>query len=253
MAQQLDATEWGKLYNFESVAQPLINALTNNEYSCWTNELLRLIPNGSRTLEVGSGTGESSIALAQKGCDVTLLDFGIEQLTIAEYVARHFAISIATVQHDAINPLPFDRQVPPFDYIFHAGLLEHFEPDKRIDLLKLWKPHCETMISMIPNSASLAYALGKEYQEHNGTWPYGRELPAHTQVREFMLSGYEVTDEYTIGASAALFFLSNNDPIKHALRKLWESRHASGMDNNFHQGYLLVTIGRNPDYKKSQS
>jgi len=251
MAQQLDEAEWGKIYNFGSEAQSLVNALTSNEYSCWTNELLRIIPNGSRTLEIGSGSGQSSLALAQKGCDVTLLDFGLEQLTRAEYAAQQLAINIATVQHDAVNPLPFDRQAPPFNYIFHAGLLEHFEPDERIDLLKLWKPHCETMISMIPNSASIAYALGKEYQEHNGTWKWGRELPAHTQIREFMLSGYEVTDEYTIGASTALSFLYNNDPIKHALCELWENRHASGIYNNFHQGYLLVTIGQNPDYKKS--
>ena len=69
--------------------------------------------------------------------------------------------------------------------------------------------------------------------------------------QNFSGAGYEVTDEYTIGVSTALSFLSDNDPVKHALRELWESRHVGGIYNNFHQGYLLVTIGQNPDYKKS--
>jgi 2-polyprenyl-3-methyl-5-hydroxy-6-metoxy-1,4-benzoquinol methylase len=252
MTRQLNSDEWGSIYNIQTAAQSLIDAITRRKFSAWTNELIKVIPSGSSTLEIGSGSGQSSLALAQAGCGVTLLDFGDEQLRLAEYVANKLGLTINTVNHDATKPLPFasqesNKQTKPFDFIFHAGLLEHFEPDKRTELLKLWKAHCRIMISMIPNAASLAYALGKEQQERNGTWQYGKELPSHTQIHEFMLAGYEVTAEYTIGNLSAVAFLDKADPLRQMLKNFWENRYANKLYENFHQGYLVVTIGKNPD------
>jgi len=242
--KKLNEDQWGKIFNIEKYAKTLINSIEQKKYYTQTKEMLKIATPGSKTLEIGSGSGQTSLCLAQLGCDVTLLDFSKETLALAEYAADKLGLKIKTVCIDATKELPFEEK--EFDFVFHSGLLEHFEPPERVALLKNWKRYGKKHISLIPNAASLCYRIGKERQELDGTWMWGRELPDYTQIREFMLAGFEVENEYTAGEVQSLDFLENGHPLKELLRDFWEQRHQQGLTENFNQGYLLITVGNNP-------
>ena len=247
--KKLSSIEWGNLYNIEKTAEPLIRSIQNETFSAQTEEMLKIIKRGDRTLEIGSGSGQTSLCMAQRGCHVTLLDFSQSALDLARYTAETLNININTVCHDATCPLPFEAY--EFDYIFHAGLFEHFEKDERISLLKEWNPYCKKMISMVPNGASLGYRFGKAKRESNGTWAYGRELNIYSQIHEFILSGFDVEHEYTVGELRSLNFLDNDDAFKMFMVDFWNGEGSKFLSDNCHQGYLLVTSGSNVNYQPS--
>ena len=147
---------------------------------------------------------------------------------------------LQAIQADATKPLPF--QDKEFDVAFQSGLLEHFSTEQQIDLLKDWKRYCKTMISMIPNRASVPYRVGKHIMEEKGTWSYGKETPKHSMAYEFEMAGINVTKEYTIGTEWALSFL----PKWHYIRKFYSKVKKQGYDlDDMMQGYLIVTVGKN--------
>ena len=235
--KRLTAEDWSAHYN-PGQADSLAEALRKCSFSCQTQEIIKYAVPGEKTLEIGSGSGASSLALAMKGCEVMALDFAVPCLELALAVAQRLGCSIQTIQADAMDPPPFDEDT--FDVIFHAGLLEHFTQEERIVLLRNWFPAGKKMISMVPNAASLAYRIGKARQERLGLWRYGLEIPLYSQYSEFRAAGYIDIVEYTIGESHSLNFLPRWHPMRLAL-KWWLQHNESG--DNCGQGYLLVTIG----------
>jgi len=73
---------------------------------------------GLRILEVGAGTGRDSLALANAGAKVYILDYSEESLKIAGSLG-----GLHLVQGNAFNA-PFPDET--FDIVFHQGLAEHF-------------------------------------------------------------------------------------------------------------------------------
>lgn len=236
---RLTSKEWGNLYNKE-MTESLVSDINRKIYSVQTKEILNIVPKYSKTLEIGSGTGQTSLCLALNNCDATVLDYEKKCLELTKIAAEKLNIEINTICVDATRDLPFKEK--EFDVIFHAGLLEHFTKDERIELLKNWRKYCKKMISLVPNASALAYRIGKEKMEKDGTWVYGIENPLYTQIDEFTKAGYIVQDEYTIGIEQALNFLEEKDELRKVLKKYI----ANGkIKDDYHQGYLLVTIGDN--------
>lgn len=235
--KRLTKQEWGNLYNKEML-ESLVNNINKKIYFVQTKEILDIIPNGSKTLEIGSGTGQTSLCLALKGCDATILDYEEKCLELSKIAAKSLGTKINTICIDATKDLPFEER--EFDVIFHSGLLEHFTKEERIELLRNWKRYCKKMVSLVPNAASIAYRVGKERMEINGTWIYGIENPLYTQVDDFIKAGYVVQAEYTIGRKHALNFLDEKDELRRVLKKYIINNE---IKNDYHQGYLLVTIG----------
>lgn len=235
--KKLSKEEWGNLYN-DSMLESLVNSINNDNLSSQTKEILKIVEKNQKTLEIGCGTGQSSLCLARKGVIATALDYEQRCLDLVKKASEKLNISIETALCNAFVETPFE--INSFDYIFHSGLLEHFTKEERINFLRLWKPYCKKMISMVPNAASIAYRTGKEIMEKEGTWQYGIEMPLYTQIPDFIEAGYNVLDEYTIGAENALNFLSDKNPLKRVLKD-WINN--SITEDDCHQGYLLVTIG----------
>lgn len=235
--KQLNVQQWSELYNVK-LLNSVIEQIKNKNYSVQTKELLNVVPIGSSVLEIGSGTGASSLCLAQKGCKVTALDYSHECLDLTKAAAKELKIDIDTVCADATKDLPFEEK--QFDYIFHAGLLEHFTHDEQIQMLSNWRKYCKTMISLVPNASSLAYRVGKKEMEENGTWQYGVENPLLTQRDIFKEAGYKVEKEYSIGRKHSLNFLQSNSELRKILEKYIDE---NKITSDFNQGYLLVTIG----------
>lgn len=237
--KMLSKEKWSKHYNIK-LADNIINAINSNKLSVWTEEMLKITKKGQSVLEIGCGSGMTSLALAKNGREVTALDYSEKSIELVDYIAAKLECTITTCVKDATLPLDFDNKV--FDFVFQAGLLEHFDKEKRIELLKLWKPTCKHMISFIPNAHSLAYRVGKFMMEQVGTWEYGLEMPQSSLYDEFELAGYKNIREYTIGEEHALKFLPNNHYLRVALEKCIKEKLLDS--DNYGQGYLLVTIGQ---------
>lgn len=77
-----------------------------------------------RILEVGAGTGRDSLALAQAGAQVFILDYSEQSLKISGELAAQARGNLHLVQGNAFNsPFPDES----FDIVFHQGLAEHFK------------------------------------------------------------------------------------------------------------------------------
>lgn len=236
-SKPLDKEEWSKHYNVSNLSEIINNVQTGN-VQIWAKELCTLIEMKESALEIGCGTGISSLWLAKHGRNVTALDYTASSVELVNTAASKLNIDLNTVCADATKELPFkDNQ---FDWIFQCGLLEHFSSNEQIKLLKKWKRYSKRMISMIPNSASISYRIGKELLEKSGKWEYGLETPRHTLIKEFSLAGIEVEREYTIGTEWALSFLPARHYLSKSIRKL--CKEGADLDDMM-QGYLLVTIG----------
>lgn len=235
--KKLSKEQWAELYNTSQV-NDMVNSIQSNNLYVQSKEILKIVPEGAKTLEIASGTGQSSVCLALKGVNSTALDFEQECLNLTNLVSAKLNVNVNTICADAFQKPDFKEK--EFDYIFHSGFLEHFTKEERINFLKSWKPYCKVIVSMVPNASSLAYRVGKSILEKEGRWEYGVENPLYTQKDEFIEAGYKVIKEYTIGAEHSLNFLPKNHPLKKSINNWLKSNLC---DDNAGQGYLLVTIG----------
>lgn len=234
----LDKTEWANHYNLD-IYNKVVNVINSGEVQVWAEELLNICAEESKCLEIGCGTGISSIWLAKHGRVVTALDYTDESIELINAVSENLGIELRTICCDATKELPFKEK--EFDYIFQAGLLEHFEFDEQISLLRKWKRYGSYMISMIPNASSIPYRVGKEILENSNKWQYGLEIPQHSFAEQFIKAGITVEREYSIGTDWAQKFL----PEDHYIRKCFDKLKNDGFNlDSMMQGYLLVTVGR---------
>ena len=235
----LDEDGWSKHYNIESLSS-VVNSIETGNVSIWTEELEKICGEEGSCLEIGCGTGISSLWLAKNGKKVTAVDYTESSVELVKAAAQKLNIeNIDVIMCDATKELPFNEK--QFNYIFQAGLLEHFETEEQIRLLRNWSKYGKYMISMIPNASSIPYRVGKQIMESRGTWQYGLEIPKHSFKEEFTRAGIAVEKEYSIGVEWAKKFL----PPKHYIRKFFYQLEKDGYSlDTFMQGYLLVTIGR---------
>ena len=102
-----------------------------------------------------------------------------------------------------------------------------------------------TVISLVPNAASLPYRIGKALKEGRGTWEYGLEMPLYTQREDFSAVGLESISEQTIGARHALGFLEPSDQLYRPLQRYLNAISEQELCD-YWQGYLLATVGIKP-------
>ncbi|WDV07467.1 class I SAM-dependent methyltransferase [Lysinibacillus irui] len=235
--KSLNSEEWGAIYNLSQVKN-IIYAIENEKYRTWTRELLKLTETNAKIMEIGCGSGETSLALSINQRKVTAVDYSEESIKLVEYLNNYFEQDIIIKKLDATKSMPFEKN--EFDLIFQAGLLEHFEQEERIELLKNWSEYGKKMVSLIPNAASIPYRVGMELMKKNGTWKYGKELPQYTMIPEFRDAGLSVIAEYSIGLYDAIEFLPENHYLRIAFEKLNLENPCDDICGN---GYLLVTIG----------
>ena len=237
-SEPLDKDGWSEHYNISSLHQ-VIDSIKDGTVQIWAKELCHIISENESCLEIGCGTGISSLWLAKHNRKACALDYTESSIELVNTAAKELGLTINTVVADATKELPFPDNA--FDVIFQSGLLEHFSTERQIQLLRGWKRYCRRMVSIIPNAASLPYRVGKQIMEDNKTWEYGLEIPKHSMAKEFLLAGIEVEEEYSIGSEWALRFL----PPRHSLRKMFAKLQRQGIDLDcIMQGYLMVTIGR---------
>ncbi len=107
-------------------------------------------------------------------------------------------------------------------------------------MLSSWKEYEKKMVSIIPNSHSVAYRLWKYILEKKGAWHYGIEMRQSSLKDEFETAGISVLSEYTIGVNHALSFLPRDHYFICAMEMVLSEVEAI---DNWGQGYLLVAVG----------
>jgi ubiquinone/menaquinone biosynthesis C-methylase UbiE len=133
-------------------------------------------PAGKRIIEVGSGSGFTSLALAQQGAHIALLDLSSEALKVAEAAFVQAGLPPPELfNQDALkSAVPSDS----FDVVWNGGVIEHFfDPGKEIlikEMLRMAKPGGKVII-IVPSGACWEFQLVQAWLKLRKTWIYGFE------------------------------------------------------------------------------
>lgn len=95
--------------------------------------VLGLLPKGGRVLDVGCGPGYSDLYFAARGLRVTGVDNDERIVNLARSLGERLAVPLEYQQGDAFNLGPFYGR---FDMAYSVGVLEHFDRDVTVKLLK---------------------------------------------------------------------------------------------------------------------
>lgn len=85
--------------------------------------LERYLRPGDRVLDIGGGPGRYALHLAQRGCEVTLLDLSAENARFADAKAREMGLPLRTLVGDAREADAIAEG--PFDHVLLMGPLYH--------------------------------------------------------------------------------------------------------------------------------
>ena len=172
---------WAEFYTDDITWKKYLEKLS--EHSHYMDKIIELNP--SSTLEVGCGPGTRSIFLSYLGIKAKAIDIdkGIINQVI-EYNKKFKGLAeIETA--DAFN-LPYKDNF--FDVVFNAGFLEHFDDEKKINLVKEFTRVGKYYIFMVPN---------KNYRLR----PYGNEDLLTKEEWEHILSDFIIIESYDIQKS----------------------------------------------------
>jgi 2-polyprenyl-3-methyl-5-hydroxy-6-metoxy-1,4-benzoquinol methylase len=120
-----------------------------------THELvLRLVPAGSRVLDVGCATGYLGAALIERGCSM----WGVEQDPVAARKAAALYEDVATLDLEKSGELPWARD--SFDVVLAADVLEHLrDPLRVLRLLREYAGPEAAFVISLPNVAHASVRL----------------------------------------------------------------------------------------------
>ena len=155
-----------------------------------------------RILEVGTGTGQYSIELENKGAYCTGIDVEQESIDLAQRIAKDYKSSVQLEKMDL-----FDMTYQHYDIVFSMGTVEHFTNAEIIKMFRKMAELGDYVIVGVPYSGSHAYMLSKEMSMAQGTWEYGVENDFMSLKALFSLSGLEMIEETTIGSVAEAMYL----------------------------------------------
>ncbi len=135
-------------------------------HRCYADDLWPLIERSrgaGRYVEMGSGRGTTSMYLADRGCDVTLVDYSQTALEVARanFAREGLPRPRAVVADVRETGLPADY----YDCVYSMGLLEHFDDPRPVldEMLRVLKPGGYLYAMVVPQRPAqvrlLAYAL----------------------------------------------------------------------------------------------
>ena len=141
-----------------------------------------LPPPPASILDIGGGPGRYTIALAQRGYDVTLLDLSEANLAFAREKAAGAGVTVSAFIHANILALP-DLPASSYDAVLLLGPLYHLlAEEERFQAvqqsLRVLKPGGPLFAAFITRFAQFRYAA-----KHNPTW-----LPRDQEYIEQLLA-----------------------------------------------------------------
>lgn len=124
--------------------------------------------NGSGTaLDIGCGTGVDSVFMAQRGLQVTAVDFVPRAIAFARNRAKEFGVDVDFIQRDVTD---FQAE-KKYDLIFDSGCLHSFDDEKRIrykkQILALMSERCSYVLVHFAKRNKLDLGLGPKPKTRN--------------------------------------------------------------------------------------
>jgi len=210
--------------------------------------LAREVPHaqGKRILEVGSGTGLVSLALAKRGAAVTLCDISPEAVKLSKAIFARAKVPGDTVQGSILD-LSFEDDA--FDVTWNAGVVEHFEGEEQLralrEMLRVTKPEGRVIVA-VPWADARIYRRAKAYADSRGAWQPGYEAPIATFADIAPRLPAAILHEYATGYLAQLHFMKYYFARIPAARLAWvgliEVLSLVLSPLNRLPGYLLVAV-----------
>jgi len=171
-------------------------------------------------VDVGAGSGLSSIPFCERGCHVVLLDLSVDALRLAREVYKRLGLYkyVDLVLGDAFH-LPFrDKSM---DLAFSWGLLEHFKSSEKI--LREKMRVARDIMAIVPYRMCPGYWLAKRLAIFlKREWPYGgeveRDYNERDLIKEFNDAGIYTLTLKKFGRTLGLGFLISivtSNPLFH--------------------------------------
>ncbi|TKJ44010.1 methyltransferase type 11 [candidate division TA06 bacterium B3_TA06] len=175
------------------------------------SEIAEVVPDvrGWRIIEIGAGTGRTSIELARRGADVTILDISPQSLELAKRFAQKADPATRKRLHyvlaDGLDP-PFEPE--SFDLLFHQGLLEHFRnPFLLLEANRRIIKKGGLIVVDVPQTFHV-YTILKHIQMLFGGWFAGweRQFTPASLTRILKRTGFESIHAYGDWARPSLVY-----------------------------------------------
>lgn len=175
------------------------------------SEISKVVPDvrGMKIIEIGAGTGRTSIELARRGAYVTVLDVSPQSLELAKRFASHAGPRTQKRLHyilaDGLKP-PLEPE--SFDILFHQGLLEHFRnPFLLLEANRRIIKKGGLIVVDVPQTFHV-YTLLKHIQMLLGRWFAGweRQFTPASLARLLRNVGFEPIHAYGDWARPSMFY-----------------------------------------------
>ena len=194
---------------------------------------------GSRVLEVGSGSGMISVEFSKRGAWYTGIDTSQYSIELSRKIVDSFGLK--NVNFEKMDGFKMTFPEKEFDIVFNLGVLEHFQDEEIINMLKEMARVGKFVVVGVPYSGSYIYKASKEISQEAGTWEYGFERDFYSLKDLFERSGLTLLHEEIIGAFSEAYHLKrlNQSLIKVRLASNLERI----LDGGKNIGNWLISIG----------
>lgn len=233
------AATWDSIWRDSNSNPQHWSSLSQLIWEVLTKELHKI--DGNKLLEAGSGTGKMSLKIAQRGCEVFLIDTSPNALKLSKKLSFQSGVNAHFVAGSIFN-LPF--QTGAFHVVWNAGVLEHYSAFQQKVALKETRRVCHEdglFVSLNPCRKALIYRMGKWLSRKMQRWRIGYEEPLNSLLNE-VSNDWAKTKEYSVG------FLEQFDHLawipllgrmsmfvkRFFAKRFWKL--------NYLPGYLLVSI-----------
>jgi ubiquinone/menaquinone biosynthesis C-methylase UbiE len=181
-------------------------------------------PNEKHVIEVGCGSGFTTLGLAHKGARCALLDISPVALdTACEAFTRAGLPTPERYAEDALHSsVPSDS----FDAVWNGGVIEHFSDEGKEMLIREMVRMCKPggrVIILVPNRLCWQLQVRQAWQKARGTWKYGFEddMSPGRLKRMAKRLGFTKIETYAFNPVAGWHWIPRTGPI---LRWLgWET------------------------------
>lgn len=140
-------------------------------YIPWLSKTLNL--KDKKILEIGCGTGSSTVALAEQGCLVTGIDIDRDSLTVAKEMINIYGLKAEFIEGNAADLYEKIKE-RNFDMVIFYASFEHMLYEERVDCLKKYFSFLEkgSFFTIIETPNRLWF-----FDEHTSLLPYFNWLP----------------------------------------------------------------------------
>lgn len=202
---------------------------------------------GKKIIEVGCGTGTTSIWLSKLGANISLLDISLNSIKLSKSLFQHKKRKASSFNASMFE-LPLKEK--QYDVVWNTGVLEHFERNDQKRALLEMKRICKpggVIITINPSEKSLIYKRAKEYALKKGRWQAGNEIPVKSFKDLFNEVDLIYDNEYFTGFLTQFQYLKYYFPSK-ILRLLffgvWEVITNIFYFLDRYEGHFLVSIAK---------